>query len=173
MTKTVVEVCSIYSASDADKTRALYTELEKHGAVGVVAVNLFRSCKTSERAKRYRGGNSRGSFRRQAYDTKQWSMDNLCRVLVAEADALGIVWGWGRDENAIGFEDVLYIDTPRGQVSFHTERRGDGPTYAGQWDGVRHVSAERVCWWVSDILAGADDPAARAARAAFENRELF
>ncbi len=137
-----------YFGSNGDATKALYAELEMLGAPGIVAINLFRACKNSARAKVYRGR----SYRDAAYDRKQWSMDNLCRILVAEADKLGIAWGWGYDAKATGFEHVLYVEIPTGQMSFHTERRGDGPDYAGKWDGVRQASPDRICRWVYRLL---------------------
>ena len=119
-----LEISLVYNGSNGDATRALYAKLEKVGPLGVVALNLFRALKTSSRAKLYRG---RG-YKDAAYDTKTWSLDNLVRVLIAQDD-LGIGFGWGRDEKAVGFENVLYVEIPTGQMSFHTERRGDGPDY--------------------------------------------
>jgi hypothetical protein len=57
-----------------EATKALYARLEACGVQGFLAVQLFRACKSSERAKVYRGGNRQGSYRRQAYDRKQWSL---------------------------------------------------------------------------------------------------
>ena len=90
------------------------------------------------------------------HDTKQWSLDNLVRVLVAQD--LGIRFGWGRDEKAVGFENVLYVDTPMGQMSFHTERRGDGPDYPGVWDGAAKSGPDRICRWCEMLLISADAP---------------
>src|SRR5689334_7177425 len=88
------DILAIYNGSNGDATKAVYVELEAIGPIGVVAVNLFRACKTSGRAKVYRGRHYKGA----AYDTKQWSMENLARVLSDHCEALGIVWGWGLDE---------------------------------------------------------------------------
>ena len=57
----------VYRASDGEATKRLYVELELLGPAGVIALNLFRACKNSERAKAYRGGNGHGSYRSQAY----------------------------------------------------------------------------------------------------------
>lgn len=152
----IEDVRAIYSGSDGNATLGLYGRLEKLGPVGVVALNLMRACKASERAKKYRGGNGKGSYRAQAYDKKQWSMDNLCRELVEHGDALGLEWGWGVDQALVRAGDphvhVLYIDLPTGQVSFHTDRRGDGPGYGKPWDGARHQSSTRICAWAADLL---------------------
>ncbi len=148
-----VDIAIVYNGSNGDATKALYAKLEKVGPLGVVAMNLFRALKASSRAKVYRG---RG-YRDAAYDKKAWSMDNLCRVLVAQED-LGIEFGWGRDEKAVGFENVLYVDIPTGQMSFHTDRRGDGPDYPGAWDGAEKTGPERICRWCELLLLSADAP---------------
>lgn len=147
-------VLRTYEGSDGDATKALYAQLERdHGAAGIVAVNLFRAQKASARAKVYRGGvPGRGSYRSMAYDRKQWAMDNLCWVLGEHAAALGIVWGWGVDAKQEFHRDVLYVDLPTGQVSFHTAVRGGGPAYERPWDGVRDASAQRICSWVGRLL---------------------
>src|ERR1700676_464322 len=57
-------ILSIYAGSNGDATKALYASLEKRGPVGLIALNLFRACKASERAKIYRGRSYKGA----AYD---------------------------------------------------------------------------------------------------------
>ncbi len=157
-----LEVFAIYNGSNGDATKALYAKLEAIGPRGIIAMNVFRAAKASERAKKYRGGNGGGSYRAQAYQKKQWSMDNLCRILVAEADAIGVRFGWGFDSVTIGFEHVLYVDLPTGQISFHTERRGDGPDYPDKWDGVRRAGPDRICRYVSHVLIAASVKIVRA-----------
>jgi hypothetical protein len=142
------EIMRVYAGSDGEATKALFAELEAIGAAGVIALNVFRAVKNSERAKLYR----RGRFKHAAYDRKQWAMDNLCKALAENAQA--ITWGWGVDEKQPYHRDVLYVDLPTGQVSFHTAGRGDGPDYVGAWDGVRGVGPERICKWVSALLCG-------------------
>jgi len=153
------DVHAIYYGSDGEATLRLYDRLRDIGPVGVVALNLMRACKASERAKKYRGGNAKGSYRAMAYDKKQWSMDNLCRELVAHGEALGLEWGWGVDQVLERAGDphvhVLYVEIPSGQVSFHTDRRGDGPDYGKGWDGVRHASSTRICNWTATLLTQA------------------
>jgi hypothetical protein len=53
---------------------------------------------------------------------------------------------------AVGFENVLYVEIPTGQMSFHTERRGDGPDYHGAWDGAATTGPERICRWCELLL---------------------
>jgi len=153
MSETLIDIVRIYEGSDGDATKALYARLEQLGAVGVVALNLFRANKCSARAKVYRGGNSKGRYRDMAYDRKQYSIDNLCKVLTEHAGSLGIVWGWGHDPAQEFHDAVLYVEIPTGQVSFHTKPRGEGPDYPNQWDGVRGASPGRVCRWIARLLA--------------------
>lgn len=141
-------IIRIYQGSNGDATKALYAELEKLGPVGLIALNLFRACKASERAKVYRRRNYKGA----AYDKKEWSMGNLCDTLEHCAEADGIRWGWRADVGTPGFPNVLYVDLPTGQVSFHTAVRGAGPDYHGEWDGQRGVAPNRICRWCAKLL---------------------
>ena len=54
---------------------------------------------------------------------------------------------------------ITPVDTPMGQMSFHTERRGDGPDYHGAWDGAAKTGPERICRWCEMLLISADAPA--------------
>lgn len=58
----LVDVVRIYDGSDGDATKALYERLAKLGAIGEIALNLFRAHKNSARAKVYRGGRGRRDF---------------------------------------------------------------------------------------------------------------
>lgn len=149
----LADVIAVYTGSDGARTAALYAELEALGPIGIIAVNLFRAQKASERAKVYRGG----GFRGKAYDKKQWSMDNAAKALREHAGAAGIGWGWGLDLKQPVHRHVLYIDLPTGQVSFHSGARGAGPDYPGEWDGRPGQSADRVCRWVARLV-GAREP---------------
>lgn len=144
----LIDVLKVYEGSKGDDTLALYARLNQLGAVGQVAVNLFRAQKSSSRAKVYRGGGYRG----KAYDRKQWSMDNLTTILAEHAEACGIRWGWGEDSAQEFHCWVLYVELPTGQVSFHTSTRGAGPDYSSEWDRIRDASAGRICRWISDLL---------------------
>lgn len=150
-------VLSVYTGSDGDATQTLYAQLSALGAAGVIAVNLLRASKASERAKVYRGGSRQFgkyfiSHRRAAYDRKNWSLGNLDSALREHAEALGIAWGWGEDENQPFHRHVLYVDLPTGQVSFYSEVRGNGPAYGGNWDGVRGAGGGRICAWAARLL---------------------
>ncbi|QUT04007.1 hypothetical protein KFK14_12710 [Sphingobium phenoxybenzoativorans] len=152
---TIADILTIYEGSNGDATKALYAELEKHGPIGIVALNLFRANKNSARAKVYRGGiRGKGSYRAMAYDRKQWAIDNLVDVLTAHAEALGIVWGWRIDEKQEFHRNVLYVEAPTGQISFHVRDRGKGPDYAKEWDGVRGASPQRACSFCAKVLEG-------------------
>jgi len=142
---------TVYAGSDADATRALYAHLETIGPVGIVAMNLFRASKCSGRAKDYRRYRARygvkSRWTRDAYDRKSWSLANLCEVLDQHGATLGIAWGWKSDPATPGFPWVLYLDLPTGQVSFHADRRGVGPDYPRDWDGMLGKSPYRVVAW--------------------------
>lgn len=134
----------VYETSDGTLTRRYYAELEKRGAAGLVALNLFRAQKCSSRAKVYRGGvRGVGSYRGMAYERKQWSIDQLAQILTTHGAELGLKWGWKRDPKQSFIPWVLYVDLPQGQVSFHSPVRRGGPDYPGDWDG-EHKSAERI-----------------------------
>lgn len=151
----LIHVVKVYEGSNGDATRALYDRLTALGPAGVIATNLFRACKTSERAKGYRRSSHRGA----SYDVKQWAMGNLATALTEHAAALGITWGWANDPQQAYHAIVLYVDLPTGQVSFHTNVRGVGPDYTKPWDGVRHVAPDRICRWCARLLNGAPNDA--------------
>jgi hypothetical protein len=145
---TLIEIMQVYEGSNGDATKALYDRLTALGPVGIVATNLFRAHKNSARAKVYRGGGYRG----QAYERKQWAMDNLARELAAHGDVLQGAWGWAEDAKQEYHRWVLYVDLPTGQVSFHTAARGEGPDYTKPWDGVRDAGAGRICSWIAAVF---------------------
>lgn len=142
----------IYNASSGEATIALYRRLEALGPAGVVAMNLFRAHKASSRAKAYRGGDNKGSWKSQAYQKKQWSLDNLAKALDTNAADLALTWGWGVDLAEEVHQCVLFVDLPTGQVSFHTAPRGPGPDYPGQWDGAVRQGQNRICRWIERLF---------------------
>lgn len=147
-------VVAVYEGSDADATRALYARLFAVGVAGAVAVNLLRASKASARAKLYRGGNSRGRYRDQAYEKKAWALDQLAMMLTRHAAELSIAWGWGVDPAQEYHVAVLYVELPNGQVSFHAATRGEGPDAPRPWDGARGMSAGRICAYAAAVLDG-------------------
>lgn len=143
----------VYGGSDGEATKALYEELIALVPAGLVAMNLFRTLKNSERAKSHRGGNARGSYRQQAYDRKHWSIEQLCKTLRAHSGELGLDWGWAVDPIKERHRDVIYVDLPTGQISFHTEPRvPDCPNYSFGWDGVPGVAPFRLCKWIGRLF---------------------
>lgn len=149
-----MKAIEVYAGSDGELTKRYYSELQKRGPVGELAVNLFRAQKCSTRAKAYRGGiRGKGSYKSMAYDRKQWSLDNLCKVLAQPENSL--TWGWKEDPGTVfGNEPswVLYVDLPQGQVSFHSPGRGAGPEYLKNFDGARR-SAERIVEFCDEVMA--------------------
>jgi hypothetical protein len=142
------DVAQIFEGSNGKATKALYQQLDQFGPIGRVAVNLFRAQKCSSRAKVYRGGRHRSD----AYDRKNWSLANLCAVLVEHGEGLNIRWGWKEDPAQEFHNWVLYVELPTGQVSFHAATRGKGPDYPGEWD-QSHASAQRIIAFVASVLA--------------------
>lgn len=142
-----LRVRAVYEGSDGALTRRLCTELLKLGPAGRVAWLLFRAQKASRRAKKY----GRTSYRGLAYARKGESLRELSATLSSSAIALGISYGWGRDE---GCENpwVLYVELPGfGQVSFHSPERYDGPDHPEGWDGHR-ASEERIINFCQQVL---------------------
>jgi hypothetical protein len=155
-------VLAIYEGSDGDATRALYARLQEIGPIGHIAVNVFRAHKNSARAKVYRGGQpGKGSFSKMAYERKHWSMSQLCGIMLSHGETCRITWGWGIDSTQPTHNQVLYIDLPTGQVSFHTDQGGEGPDYTLGWDGIRGVAVGRICSWAGRLLRDAKPPELR------------
>jgi hypothetical protein len=153
------DIGAVYSGSNGDATKALYEKLKAVGPLGVIAMNLFRVCKTSGRAKDYRGRQRGGqSYRAMAYEKKNWSMDQLATALQQHGTRMGLSWGWGLDEPLRRRGDphhhILYVDLPAGQVSFHTGTRGAGADYVGVWDRVRDAAGDRICRFCEVVLSG-------------------
>lgn len=147
------DIIRVYEGSDGEATKALYAKLEALGPQGAIAMNLFRACKCSERAKVYRGH----GYRDEAYRRKQWSMENLCNLLHELAlSTYGVPWGWGVDAVAKAegspHHHVLYVETTAGQISFHTDVRGIGPDFPGEWDSVKNASAGRACSYAASLF---------------------
>jgi hypothetical protein len=150
---TLFDLLDVFNGSDGDRTKALYAQLDAMGPVGVVAVNLFRAQKSTSRGKAYRGGpTERGSYASMAGFRKQWALDNLSRVISEHQEALGLTWGWKLDPSHEGHRWVLYVNLPTGQVSFHTDHRGDGPDYLADWDGQPNTSTTRILGWIEDLF---------------------
>lgn len=141
----LARVMATYEGRNGEETRALYAALEALGPRGVIALNLFRAQKTSMRAKEYR----RGSSRARSYETKSWSLGNLCEALAQHAGALGIAWGWSVDLEQPMHCHVLYVELGGRQVSFHNGTRLAGPDYAKGFDGAKGQSAQRILTWVA------------------------
>ncbi len=138
----------IYEGSNGEATQMFYRRLEDCGPIGVVAMNIFRAQKASERAKVY----SR-RFKGMAYDKKNWSLEMLVEALLKHGESLKIGFGWKQDPNPPpGFPWVLYVDLPTGQASFHSRTRGKGPDYSGEWD-ASGTSAARIVAFAQSVIA--------------------
>ena len=125
----------IFNQQNGDVTKAYYAEMNAKGLPGQLAVALFRAQKRSTAAKKYRGRR----FTQDAYSVKNWSMSEVCRILgVMHAFESAPQWGWKRDPNTPGFEQVLYVELPTGQCSFHSADRLAGPDFTGEWSGIKN-----------------------------------
>jgi len=122
----------VFHQNNGDVTKAYYAEMNTKGLAGQLAVALFRAQKRSLAAKKYRGRQYRGA----AYEVKNWSLSEICRILSIPGH--NYKWGWKRDSNTPGFEQVLYVELPTGQCSFHSPDRLTGPEFEGEWSGVRN-----------------------------------
>lgn len=170
----VSDVRMIYEGSNGEATTALYRRLEALGPVGVIAVNLFRACKASERAKLYRGGagfkpKRRSKYSGMAYDKKDWSIGNLADMLLKHGAEVSDVlcWGWALDPGTERYHNVLYIDLPTGQASFHTSSRRAGPDYTKGWAKTQGKgTAEVIIGWVGGLVAEHDAAQLRSQKAA-------
>ena len=118
----------IFNQNNGDVTKAYYAEMNGKGFLGQLAVALFRAQKRSTAAKKYRGRQYRGA----AYDVKNWSLGEICRIMLASK--YNFKWGWKPDPNTKGYPWVLYVDLPNGQCSFHSADRLQGPDYLGEWN---------------------------------------
>lgn len=136
----------VFNGTDGEATKAYYTLLNARGFYGQLGVALFRAQKRSQAAKRY----GRSKFKGMAYDVKNWSLGEVCRILLSQEH--DIVWGWKRDPSTPGYEWVIYVDLPfAGQCSFHNSERLAGPDYPSVWDGDR-LSAERIIQFCDSVM---------------------
>ena len=122
-----MHAAEVFNQQNGEVTKAYYAEMNTKGYLGMLAVALFRAQKRSTAAKRYRGR----KFTSAAYDVKNWSLGEVCRILKSWPSAP--VWGWKRDPKTPGYEWVLYVELPTGQCSFHSPERLDGPDFNGEW----------------------------------------
>ena len=139
-------VQAVFHGSDGEATKALYARLAALGPAGELAANLLRAQKCSSQAKGYR----RRAHKDESYGRKNWSLQNICRLMSKGAPAA--TWGWKQDPEQEWYPWVLYVDLPTGQVSFHSPVRGDGPDYPSDWDGQAGASDARVIAYAAGLL---------------------
>lgn len=149
-----LNACQVYYGSNGGATRSFCVRLEKCSQLGRIAAALFRAQKASSRAKVYHGGIHRrdggwDSYRELAYERKAECLGKLCWLL--EEDDCGLQWGWKSDPGQSFAGQVLYVDLPVGQVSFHSTARFAGPDYPGDWDG-EHKSEQRILDFADRVL---------------------
>jgi hypothetical protein len=147
--KALMNAGEVFRQNDGEVTKSYYAELGSKGNIGQLAVALFRAQKRSTAAKKYK----RGKFRHSAYDVKNWSLTEICRILL-END-FGFRWGWKTDPNTPEYNWVLYCDLPNGQVSFHSANPYKGPKYEGEWDGCRGACESRILAFCDQVMTSA------------------
>lgn len=89
------------------------------------------------------------SARQRDYAEKSQSIAHACNA----AGEAGIVFGWAPSLQ----EDVpwiVYFDLPTGQMSFHCNKRGQGPEYGGNWDGLKDEGTNRVQRAIDGLITG-------------------
>lgn len=126
----------VFEGNNGDDTKALYALLDGLGPHGMLCTALFRAQKRSERAKQYQKARGARRYAGAAYDVKQWSLQEVCRIMALHPEALQLPYGWKQDHTTRFGERsswVLYVDTPHGQASFHAPSRCYGPEYVGEW----------------------------------------
>ena len=148
----------IYEGSDGVATRNFYEEMNSKSIHGELATALFRAQKRSSSAKKYRGRR----YTEAAYSVKNWSLGEICRILTlidkhTFDPPTPYTWGWKLDPDTPGYQWVLYVDLPQGQVSFHSLDRLKGPDYLGDWDGKR-LSEERIIAFCDSIIGTTTEP---------------
>lgn len=144
-----MKAIEVFAQQDGSVTKAYYAELDRRGPAGQLATALFRAQKRSTAAKKYRGRR----FTSAAYDVKNWSLSEICRILTTYGEQLKLRWGWKDDFKTAGFTQVLYVDLPQGQCSFHSASRLQGPDYPGDWTG-RHESEQNILAFCDGVMLG-------------------
>lgn len=137
----------IFWGVDPVATKGYYAELRRRGPIGEVCVRLFRASKANHFAKHYKG-KSIGL----AYERKSVALNELSVILQEQGVALQIRFGWANDPKQAWHNQVLYVDLPTGQVSYHNRHRYQGPDYPGTWDGLTGVGDERVIAFCDQVI---------------------
>lgn len=150
----LLPVRDIYFASNGAATLQLLNALRDIIPYGCIAAELLRLQKASSRAKDYRGGIERSdgnynSYRHLAYQAKAEALTILHNEL--NRNSFGLCWGWGIDPAQKQNPNVLFVDLPNGQVSFHSPQRMSGPDYELPWYG-QESSEDRIISFCQKVL---------------------
>lgn len=143
-----------FDARDAELTIGYQNELLMRNKAGQLAFGLFRAVKRSQRAKAYRG-----SLRRSSYGAKDDALKYIDYLLQRCARELHVEWGWQRDNKAVNYEHVLYVDLPGcGQASFHCSERHSQKPYNGKWDESSKSTASVLMYCENSMHAETQRP---------------
>lgn len=120
------------------------------------AANNTRYSEYGDRST-YRWVNYRASrnARQRDYEAKRKAIDEACQAAAEN----GVVFGWA-PSGSLHVPWIVYFELPSGQVSFHSDTRGEGPDYGGSWDGVKDVGAARIQEAINGLLPGSMPPPA-------------
>jgi hypothetical protein len=146
-----------YYSRNGPDSAAFTKRLERTGPLGMIAAQLFRAQKASEKAKLpgYRRAGAYGrSFSSFSYEAKEAALNTLVSFLAE--NNVEITWGWGEDASQPHARWVLYVELPTGQVSFHSPTKFTGPDYANEWDGSQQ-SVDRILKFCDNLLDAAQN----------------
>ena len=125
MYENINKVDYAFCSSDAPASRGLCKELDALGPMGQLASLLFKAEKARMQARSYSGRApvSGRPFRGYSYDRMREMLAKAIRLLDAHAKAMGIAWGWSRNDAPGKPPWVLSIDLPTGQVTYRIQER--------------------------------------------------
>lgn len=125
MYENINKVDCAFCTSDAPASRRLCKELDAMGPMGQLASLLFKAEKAHKQAKSYSGRApvSGRPYRGYSYDRMREMLAKAIRLLDAHAKAMGVTWGWSRNDAPGKPLWVLCIDLPTGQVTYRIQER--------------------------------------------------
>ncbi len=125
-----------YRVPDDEVVRALAARGEPTDAESRLLSVLHYMFTVNAQAKVGRSWHSTAVTR---YGKKNHLLAEACRLAAKQSR---FTWGWKLDPcpPPNGAAWVLYFQEGGEQLSFHTFDRGDGPSFRGEWNGIRNVN---------------------------------
>ena len=114
-----------FCMSDAPLSRSLCRDLDSKGPIGQLASLLFKAEKAAMQAKSYVGKApvSGRPYRNYSQDRMREMLAKAVSLLDAHAVAMGVTWGWSRNDAPGKPPWILCIDLPTGQVTYRVQER--------------------------------------------------